>query len=73
MIQIINNEVICSASSNLPSENNAHVLVHCRVEGNGKLAFTFKTASMAELGALENVHLPALSQGAPSNQLQGLF
>ena len=73
MIQVINNEVISAASSNLPSENNAHILVHCRVEGNGKLAFTFKTASMAELSALENVHLPALAQGAPSNQLQGLF
>ena len=49
MIQIINNEVISSGQSVNPSENNAHILVHCRVLGGGKLAFTFKTPSMVEL------------------------
>lgn len=63
VVQVINNEVISAATSLKPTENNAQVLVHCRVEGGGKLAFTLKTSSQIELAELESKHLPqALSQ-----------
>ena len=60
MVEIINNEVISAAMD--PSQGNLQVLLHCRVEGNGQLAFTVKTASAVTLTDLETRHLPSLAQ-----------
>ena len=53
------------------------VLLHCRVEANGNLFFTIKTAQQATLSDLET-RLPTLLAQAPvpapsSNPLDGLF
>ena len=59
VVEIINNEVISAALD--PSQGNMQVLLHCRVEGNGQLAFTIKTSSPTTLSDLETRHLPSLA------------
>ena len=43
VIQVIGNEVISAGQS---VAEGTQVLIHCRVEGGGKLSFTIKSASM---------------------------
>ena len=78
VVEIINNEVISAALD--PTQGNIQVLLHCRVEGNGNLAFTVKTSSPVTLTDLESRHLPSLAQpavggapAAPANPLDSLF
>ena len=42
VIEVINNEVISSGFD--PSQGNAKILLHCRVEASGTLTFTAKAS-----------------------------
>ena len=60
-VEVINNEVISSALANSAQGGQVQVLLHCRVEPNGQLAFTAKTSDPGVLMILEQSHLPSIA------------
>ena len=49
VVEVINNEVICAATTTNPQLNKAPVLVHCRVNPGGVLNFTIKSSVQQEI------------------------
>lgn len=74
VVQIINNEVICAGLSTKPTENNAQMLVHCRVNPGGNLQFTLKGKSQSEVEMMKSTYLPtfqnAMQQSGQTMQAQ---
>ena len=60
-VEVINNEVISSGMANSAAGGQVQVLLHCRVEPNGQLAFTAKTSDPGVLMVLEQSHLPSIA------------
>ena len=59
-VEVINNEVISAGLANSMT-GQVQVLLHCRVELNGQLAFTAKSSDPGVLTALEQSNLPSLA------------